>query len=500
MFENKLLSALYDMTNPNGTPSEILKAMVAGDQTGRELNNTLTGFQALKPESLDPVLKQLEYTMKQIVLWNMIPKKSVYNTVHEFNQQVKYSTADAHFMSEGDRPENGDSQYRRKSVLTKYMGLGGKLTLQAELVKHMDGKDPYTREVESKLLALVKNIDLALSEADSSKTPTAFDGFFRNHMLGINEIYSTSVGTAEQVFDNYWKDPAIINANGKSLRESFVQDAAHAVVNDRFGEATTIITNPVVLKDFNTRMYAKQRILLGTGANVGMTAGQQVNQIASQFGMLDLKSDVFFDRRQTIAYNRAATSAKAPSAPTAGGAPNAAVTDTKNKFGSTHAGTYYYVVTAKNQYGESAPLVVNTSGQVVAATESVDLQFVDGGGSYPATSYVVYRTTKTPADRTTAAYHPLFEVSVAELAAGFDGAAATKVRDRNRQIAGTHSAIVMSPSDLLWEYIQLMPTSKIEFALVSLAKEFAVVNFGALSLYMPGKISVIRNIGNDVTD
>lgn len=497
MFDNKLLSALYDMTNPNGTPSEILKAMVAGDQTGRELNNTLTGFQSLKPESLDPVLKTLEYTMKQIVLWNMIPKKSVYNTVHEFNQQVKYSTANSHFMAEGDRPENGDSQYRRKSVLTKYMGLGGKLTLQAELVKHMDGKDPYTREVESKLLALIKDIDMALSEADSSKTPTAFDGFFRNHMLGINEIYSSSVGTAEQVLDNYWKDPAIIDARGKTLREEQVQNATHAIVNDRYGEATTIITNPVVLKDFNTRQLAKQRILLGTGANVGMTAGQQTNQIASQFGMLDLKSDVFFDRRQSIAYNRAATSAKAPSAPTT---PTIAVaTDAKTKFGSAYAGTYYYVVTAKNQYGESAPLAINTSGQVVAATESVDLTWADGGGSYPATSYMVYRTTKSPADRTTAAYHPLFEVSVAELAAGFDGGTA-KVRDRNRQIAGTHSAIVMDPSDLLWEYIQLMPTSKIEFALVSLAKEFAVVNFGALALYMPGKISVIRNIGADITD
>ena len=498
--ENKLLSALYDMTNQNGTPSEILKAMLAGDQTGRELNNTLTGFQALKPESLDPVLKQLEYTMKQIVLWNMIPKRSVYNTVHEFNQQVKYSTANAHFMAEGDRPENGDSQYRRKSVLTKYMGLGGKLTLQAELVKHMDGKDPYTREVENKLMALVKDIDLSLSEADSSKVPTAFDGLFRNHLLGINEIYSTSVGTAEQVYDNYFNDPAVINANGKSLRETQVQDAAHAVVNDRFGEVTTVITNPVVLKDFNTRFYEKQRILLGTGANVGLTAGQQTNQIVSQFGPLDLKSDVFFDRRQTIKYNRAATSAKAPNAPTAGGTPIAVATDTKTAFGTAHAGGYYYVVTAKNAYGESAPLAMNTSIQAVAATESVDLQFVDGGGSYPATAYVVYRTTKSPADRTTADYHPLFEVSVSELGSGSDGAAATKVRDRNRQIAGTHSAVVLAPSDMLWEYIQLMPTSKIEFALVSLAKEFACVNFGALALYMPGKIARIVNIGSDTTD
>lgn len=492
------MSALYDMTNQNGTPSEILKAMIAGDQTGRDLNNTVTGFQALKPESLDPVVKQLEFTMKQIVLWNMVPKKTVYNTVHEFLQQVKYSSSSAHFMAEGDRPENGDSQYRRKSVLTKYMGLGGKLTLQGESVKHADGKDPYTRQVENILMALTRDLDKALWEGDSNTTPTAFDGFSRSHMLGINEIYSSSVGTAEQVMDNYFNDPAIINANGKALTETHVQDACHTIVNDRYGEATTIITNPTVLKDFNARFYEKQRILLGTGANAGMMAGQSNNKIVSQFGEVELKSDVFFDRREAIAYNRAATATKAPNAPTT---PSIAVAsaDTKNKFGSAHAGGYFYVVTAKNAYGESAPLAINTSIQAVAATESLDLTFVDGGGSYPATSYVVYRTTKTPANRLTAKYYPIFEVSVAELAAGYDGASAASVRDRNRFIAGTHSAIVLSPSDLLWEYIQLMPTSKVEFALTTLSKEFACVNFGALALYMPGKVSRIVNLGADIT-
>jgi hypothetical protein len=430
----------------------------------------------------------------------MIPKKSVFNTVHEFNQQVKYSTASAHFMAEGDRPENGDSQYRRKSVLTKYFGLGGKVTLQAELVKHADGKDPHTREVENKLMAILRDINLSLSEADSSKSERAFDGLIRNHLVGINEIYSTTLGTSEQVLDNFFKDPAVIDARGKTLREGFVQDATHAVVNDRFGEATTLITNPVVVKNYNTRMLEKQRILLGASANRMTDTGQSTGRIISQFGDIDIKSDVFFDRRQTIVYNRPATSPKAPNPPTAGGAPIAVATDAKNKFLSDHDGTYYYVVTAKNLYGESAPLVMNTSGQAVAATESVDLQFVDGGGSYPALSYMVYRTVADVADRTTAAYHPIFEVSVSELAAGYDGGAATKVRDRNRQIAGTHSAFVMAPSDLLWEYIQLMPTSKIEFAITTLAREFAVVNFRAIALYMPGKISRIVNLGANTAD
>ena len=499
MNDNTILSALYDMNNANGTPSEILKAMIAGDQTGRDLNNTLTGSQALKPESLDPVLKALEFTMKQIVLMKMIPKHTVYNTVHEYLQLVKYGQNIGIFMAEGERPENTDSQYRRKSILTKYMGVGGKLTHQAMLVKNADGKDPYTREVENKLMLLAKLMDLKLSEGDSSKSSTDFDGLFRMHMVGINEIYGATDGlTSEQLLDGYFNDPAVVNANGKALTETHAQEAAHTIVNDRYGEATTLITNPTVLKDFNARFYEKQRILLGTAAPFGMTAGQSVNAIKVQFGDLPMQSDVFFDRRESIAYNRATTSAKAPNAPTTASiAPVSA--DTKNKFGSVHAGGYFYAITAKNQYGESAPLLINTTIQAVAATESIDLTFVSGGGSYPATGYTVYRTTKNTAVYTTAKYYPIFEVSVADLAAGFDGAAAASVRDRNRFIAGTRSAIIGDFNDQMWEYFQLMPTSKIEFALTTLAKEFACINYGAPVLYQPGKISRIVNIGSDIT-
>lgn len=499
MNDNMLLSALYDMNNANGTPSEILKAMIAGDQTGRDLNNTLTGSQALKPESLDPVLKSLEYQMKQIVLMRLMPKKTVFNTVHEYNQLVKYGENIGIFMAEGERPENTDSQYRRKSVLTKYMGIGGKLTHQAMLVKNADGKDPYTREVENKLLLLAKLMDLKMCDGDSSKNSLDFDGIFRMHMLGINEIYGeTSALTPEQLLDGYFGDPAVINANGKALTETFAQEAAHTIVNDRYGEATMLITNPSVLKDFNARFYEKQRILLGTAAPFGMTAGQSVNAIKVQFGDVPMQSDVFFDRREAIAYNRAATSSKAPNAPTTPSIALANV-DTKTAFGTVHAGGYYYVVTAKNQFGESAPLAINTSVQAVASTDSVDLTFVSGGGSYPATSYTIYRTTKSPSGRTNAKYYPIFEVSIADLAAGFDGAAQLSVRDRNRFIAGTHSAIIGDFSDQMWEYIQLMPTSKIEFALTTLAKEFAVVNYGSPVLYMPGKIARIVNIGTDIT-
>jgi len=491
------MDILSMLQGDNGAPSDLIKAIIAGDQTGRELTDQLSNGPALKPESLDPVLKTLQFQLKHLVLHNMIPKKSVYNTVHEYLQLVKYGEEVGIFMNEGTSPEQTDSQYRRKAALVKYMGLGGKLTHQAMLVKNADGKDPYTREVENKLIQLTKRINQELVTADSSKVERQFDGLFRQHMLGIGEIYGATSGlTPEQLMDRYDGDVAVIDARGSILTEAMIQDAADAVVNQRYGEVSKVITNPTVAKNFTKQFLNSKRIIPGISGSVrGAMVGQSVNPIETQFGAVDLESDIFFDRREGIAYNRAATSAKAPNAPTAGVAPIAVATDAKNKFNATFAGGYFYVVTAVNQYGESAPLVMNTTIQAVAATESVDLQFVDGGGSYPATAYRIYRTEKNVAVYQTAKYYPLFDVSTTELAAGYDGADQTKVRDRNRIIANTHSALVLAPSDQLWEYIQLAPTMKIEFAIVTLAKEFAIVNYGTPVLYMPGKICRIKNIG-----
>ena len=501
MNENMLLNTVYDMVNHNGAPNEILKAIIAGDGHGHDYVNQLSSGPGLKPESLDPMLKSLEYKMKDIVTWGLMPKQPIFNTSHDYNQLVKYGQDLGIFMGEGDRPENTDSQYRRKSILTKYSGVGGKITLQAQMVKNADGKDPYTREVENKLLLLTKLINMKLIDGDAAMDTFAFDGIFKQHLIGVNEIYGDPTGkTPEQLLDTYFDDVAVINANGKALSEDHIQDATNVVSTTRFGDVDTLLTHPEVLKDFARRFHESKRIIPGmAGSVVGATMGQSINGFQTQLGYnMDLKADKFFDRRDPIKYNQASTSAKAPTVPTL--TLIAPVTDTKNAFGTAHAGGYFYLVVAANRYGQSTPLAMNTTVQAVAATESVDLTWADGGGSYPATYYTVYRTKKNAIDRTSADYYPLFNVSVAQKGAGFDGANATKVRDRNRFIAGTRSALVMAPSTEIWDYLQLAATMKIEFALVTLAKEFAVVNFGTPILYQPGKICRIVNLGSDITD
>jgi hypothetical protein len=476
---------------------DIIKAIIAGSQTGRDLTDTLSSGPSLKPESLDPVVKVLENKEQHIVLWKLIPKKSVYNTVHEYNQLTSYGANVGVFMNEGESPEQTDSVYKRKAALVKYAGIQGELTQQAMLVRQADGKDPYTREVENKTLKLLTVIDEKLISADTTQVAQEFSGIKKQHYDGVLDIYG-STG-----LDLYMNDVVNIDVRGKALKDSNVEDAVQAVINDRFGEASKIISNPVVFNDYVKRFHESKRVMVNnpTAATEGATMGQKVNTIMTQFGSIDVVNDIFFDRRTPKLYNAITTNTKAPSAPTA--VNNTSLTivsaDTSTKF-TDGAGTYFYAVTARNQYGESAMVLCNTVAKAIATTESLDIVFTPVAGTYAATSYTIYRTVKNVTDYTTAKFYPIIEVAAATFtASGYDGGAAGTVRDRNRTIGNTHVAIVMEPTVEMWEYIQLAATMKIDFAITTLARRFAVVNYGTPVLYMPGKISMIHNIGRDIT-
>ena len=132
---------------------------------------------------------------------------------------------------------------------------------------------------------------------------------------------------------------------GASLTDSNIEDAAHSIVNDGFGTASGIISAPIVFNDYVKQFHESKRVMVGnpTDATTGATMGQKVNQTATQFGMIDLMDDIFFDRRLPKAYNAGAETAQSPAAITPDGpAPTAVVTDTNNQFGTAFAGSYFY--------------------------------------------------------------------------------------------------------------------------------------------------------------
>lgn len=483
-----------------GNTADVLKAMEAGLQTGMQYDNQINNGGGLKVESLDAYIKVLANRLNQLVVYNEMPKQRIENTVHQYNQLYKYGEEIGIFNREGETPEETDTQYIRKSIIAKFMGVTGQVTDPAMLAKLAGGMNMYTREVQNKTTLLLTLIDTRLTDADSTCIEEQFDGIFRQHMMGVAAVDkgSTEGMSTEQILDAYYGSQAVIDAQGGILTDALVEDAADRVVNVYNGYIDRIVSAPVVFNNYVKKFHESKRVVVGmSNSVVGATMGQSVNDIMTQFGKVAVKTDKFFDVRRPIKASAVATSPKAPAIPVAGEVKSKATVDAKTNF-VLHAGSYGYLVTAKNRYGESAPLKLTDNALAVGVNQSVDLQWTAGaGGAYQATAYVVYRTKKVTALTDTTEYYPIFTIPASMLAAGYDGAVATKVRDRNRIIAGTKSALIYYNDSQINEYLQFGDTRKLDFAITAPSRRFAILNYGTPVLYQPAKICRIINIGDE---
>lgn len=480
---------------------DLVKAMEATLNTGRDFNNQEHAGGGLKVESLEGTLKTLTAKMENYKLWNTIPKERVFSTVNEYNQLVKYGEDVGVSNLEGETGEFTDSVYRRKSTEVAFMNVGGQVTHPAQLVRTQGSTNIFTQEVQNKTMLLIEQINKGLSVFNNTHVSTQFKGIFQQHFEGIVEIAGLSGGTFEQQLDAYYGDSVVIDLRGKALTQASVQEAMEAVVNDRYANPTRILGNSKVWSDFAKRDQDKQRINIGYPSAVeNAVFGQSINKVVTQFGTLDIMNDLFFDNQKSVTSASVVTSAKAPAAPVPDGVtPQAVAADAKTQF-TDGVGTYLYAVRAKNRWGMSAPVVISATPLAVAATESVDLNFTAGSGNYAAESFVIYRTEKDDtASSTSVKYHPIFEITASQLTAGYDGGAAGLVRDRNRIVANTTSSIIYEPISDILKYIELMPIMRVDYAPQTLSNRFSIVNYAAPQMAMPGKVARIINIGRDIT-
>lgn len=472
---------------------DLIKAVIAGTGTGRDYNNVINTGAGLKVESLDSMVRVLAAKDEHIKFWKLLNKNSIYNTVFEYTRQLDYGNDSAVFTNEGETPEFSDANYDRKAKLIKYMGLAGEVTLAAQLVKNLDGKNNLARAVENRTRALMLIMNKKLTTANSKMVPQEFDGLFQQH------FEDDMVGNG--VLDTYFNSSQVIDARGKTLRESMIHDSMNKIVNDNYGFADTIIGSPNIFNNLAKQYEEAHRIALGGGANNNTDIGQSVGGIRTQFGRVNIENDIFFDQKIPVSYNEANEHVKAPAAPVKDGSAPATVVNTvaTSKF-TGFTGTYFYGVRARNRYGMSAMTVLNTTAvTVTAGTDAVDLKFTAGVGNYAATSFVIYKTVKNTASYTAPkVFHPVFEISATELAAGYDGSgAANEVRDRNLWIPNTQSALVCKIDPEYMEYLQLAPIMKMDLAQTAPATRFMVLNYGTAAMYLASKIVRIVNIGSD---
>ncbi len=462
---------------------QLNKALEATELRGSD--PAATSGAPLKVESLENTLKILTHRITDIEFWKRIPKLPAYNTVEEYNQLGSYGTDRGGAYNEGELPEEEDSEYTRQAQLVKYYGVTKSVTHPMQLVNTMIG-NVVQREVKNGVLWVLRKVDKSLFFGNEDIVTQEFNGYYKQQFDGMG-----------LTLDQYTDSEVVIDLRGKALDEDQFEEGALGII-ENFGYPDLFMAPPIVLSNFVKRFYGNKWIQPNTVAVTEGVMGQRVKTFASQFGDLELGYDKFAKASPPRIAGSAALSPKAPGDITVNAIP-AVVADATTRF-TDGAGDYYYAVAPVNRYGEGKLVAMDTSVTAVLATQSVDLDFSDGGGTYPATGYIVYRSVVDPSgaigDNN---LYPIFSISKAELTAGYDGAAAGKVRDKNRFIANTDQALMIQNNDEVYSFKQLAPLMKMDLAILSPAYRFMILHYGTPQLYAPRKMARFINVGTDLT-
>lgn len=362
----------------------------------------------------------------------------------------------------------------------KFLGTTRSVSHPMQLVSTMVGNLIET-EVKNGTLKILRDADRALWNADSDVIPQEFNGYKKQQIKAMGS-------------EAAWIDSdCVIDLHGGELTEAVFENGALNILQNN-GEGNLFMCPPKVISAFKKNLLDQKRIYIGaTDQNVNPTAGLQVQKYLSQFGFVDLDFDKFL--AETIQFKTltsAASSAKAPVKPIAGGTPAAAVTDAANTlFGGDQAGAYKYAVSAITRAGESQLTDLSAAAISVISGKSVDLNFTAGDAN--TVGYKIYRSKKGE----TTNYYCIARISTAQLAAGVNGAAAGYFRDKNYKIAGTEDAFLIDNSVDVWAFKQLAPLMKMDLAVLSPATRFMILLYGTPMLYAPKKMVTFKNIKVD---
>ena len=463
---------------------QLNKALAAEQITGRETANLTTASGApLKVESLEKTLKHLTFREQDIRIWKDLPKKPAYNTVEEYNQQTSYGANRGGWNREGELPEEEDSVFVRRAQLVKYLGVTKSVTHQMTLVNTMIGS-VMEKAIKDGTMWILRTLNQGLYFGNEKIVPEQFNGFLAQQQQS----------DAWASYAEYMNSEMVVDCRGSQLTEDVIETAANSIV-ENYGLGTQIYAPPAVLSNFVKNFYGNKFIQPNTQALSAGIMGQKVVAFDSQFGQIGLNHDIFFRKMPSKAYNAAATSVKAPNAPTWDSTNPITIQSSVagSKFAAADAGNVYYAVSALNRFGESTLAVYSTAAAAIVAACAVDLKFADGGGTNAATGYRIYRTKV--GGSATGEFYPLFEVSLDDLTRGYDGGSAGIIRDMNRFLPNCDQAMLVQFDNEVVEFAQLAPLMKMDLAVLSPAFRFMVLLYGTPFLYAPKKMVRFVNIG-----
>lgn len=454
------------------------KAITAGyGGAGKPTDLTYGGV--LQAESLESTLKSITFDMQNLKFWPAVSVDKAYNLFEQYNRLVGYGSDSSPYMGEGGAPQEEDSTYIRDGQRIVFFGTRRKVSHQMTLVRTTVG-DIVAQQAKEGTMHLLKNVEREMywghahftnpatgvqngALSDLPANSIAMNGLLQQLLKGDDDVQQKS-----KDFEGYGEVRSIgQDLDGAVLTQDDMEDLT-VIALENFGNPTQLHIEPLALSAFVKQFYPQFRSAPGMS---GQSVGYDVNKMVTSAGNIDFKPNLFLRPRAGV---RPVGIANSPAA--AGTVSGVADTAPAGTPGLA-AGNYKYKVTFVNDHGESAAItsaaVTTTAGQAVTLTLS----------ALPATTkYIkVYRT----------------EAGGAAASAKFVGnyKAGTSAVDSGAKRPGLGEAFLLDMSSEVMRFKQLSPLSKINFAIVSTALEFAVVLYGALFVYAPRFNCFFRNVG-----
>ena len=476
------------------------------------------GLDPLKLENLSAFMASVVADNQTIKLAKRIKSVPTDSNIYEIPRHLSHGDWYGQYGNFGEQLGLGDNKrtnHDRPRINIKYHVQNREVSIAQSLVKLYGGgnssgsiggvsyNNALQIETTSGLqdMAIIKNKTFWFG--NESVDPNACNGILELHKR-------QGAGGAKLNPEDYSKLTTVFDLRGAKLTYGKLNEINRSIMS-KWGMADTFIGAPSIVDDLSSADLLDFRRLIQDNNKVldNVTVGQEITTFKTQLGgRMDLAWDFHIERHiegtgtgenygdsWKIGDANQKIRTDAPAIPNVAAGTNVPAADALSKFAAGDAGDYFYAVAAVGEWGGQSKLaLINAVPATVAAGQSVDLTFVDGAGATPTKGYVIYRSLKN-APTSTGYFYPIAEVTVTELANGYDGAVATKIRDRNRTLTKTQDACMFFNDTRIIHSPELLPITRVPLARIQLSDKFALANFYALAMPTPQKIAIVRNIG-----
>ncbi len=478
-----ILAALGD-SGASPALQEIAKALTTSG-AGTDLS-ALTGGGAFRVENMDAVLasatvKQEHFKFFRRLLpnrresWSVLDQQVVKTGIGAFA-----GSANANELGSGQVERQGDydrvitelgTYFSRRSVsiLT-----GIQATLQSK--NGIVDFSAVDEEDVNATLEILYSLENDLFTGDKTQNPFATTG-----------VVPTIIAKAPQ---------NVVDLNGEALKSHVSLSLLASMITDtdNWGRPSLAFMSGKCKHDLDANLESGYRVNLDANVpntQVGvLVRGMRYSSVAVADGIIDFDPSAFLneDKMPVAAKNSLLCTAQAPATvvgTASVGADSASnwLDKTTGSYQWTIAGNYVYAVEACTPGQVSLPTL--SAAVTMAAGKSISVAITASSGN-AETHYKIYRSRK---NGTTNLNDFRLVATVIKTAGG-----TTTWVDENVTIPGSSYCVLLTPEPQSLRWVQMLPMTKIPFALNDLSYKWGAFLVGALRISLPKHHGVVKNI------